>query len=217
MSGLNALVSDRSQDTSQDAEFLLGEMRHRMKNNLQAVQSLLRIKKSRSDSAEVRQALSEIEAHISALNGVDGDLLAPSRGPVYLDHYLRRLALQLEGAFAQDWIGKTQIEASFEEVLVRATMASSIGLIVNEAVTNSFKHARPNGDITVSILLRRTNSGFSLLLADDGPGFDAGAGMGRGGTQLMRRLAAKIGATLSCRSDGEGTSYTLDVPSSGLY
>ena len=211
MSRLNVLMTTRSHDDSQDAEFLLGELRHRMRNNLQAIQSLLRIKKSRSESPEVRQALSEIETHITALNGVDGDLMAPSRGLVYLDHYLRRLACQLDRAFGQDMNGTSLMRCAFDEVLVRPTTASSIGLILNEAVTNSFKHGRADGKTVISVFLRRTDGGFSLVIGDDGPGFDAANSTSRGGIQFMRRLAGKLGGVLSCRSDSRGTVYTLDV------
>lgn len=193
-----------------DAEFLLAEMRHRMKNNLQAIQSLLRITKSRTTSPEARQALSEIELHVGAINGVDGQLLPLGTAhPVALGSHLRRLAANLKDAFGDG--ANCRFNLNLENLDVDAAAARALGLIFNEAVTNSFKHSG-TGFIEIEISLRRDGDGAIMTVADNGLGFDVSAQVHRGGTLLIYRMAQRIPATLSCRSGPDGTHYSLSFP-----
>jgi len=178
-----------------EAELLLGEMRHRMKNNLQ-----------------VRSVLTEIEGHINAMNGVQGDLIHSAGVRMELGYYLRRLVKRMEHALCDDGENEAEFQCHFDLVEVPAAVASTIGLIVNEVLTNSFKHARLNEPLRIKVELRRTSAGATLLMADNGPGYDHLLTKHRGGTQLISRLAAKIDADLICTSGSGGTAYTLHIP-----
>lgn len=204
--------SVESYNSENEAELLLGEMRHRMKNNLQAIQSLLRLKKARAKSPEVRSVLTEIEGHINAMNGVQGDLIHSASVRVELGYYLRRLVQRMERALCDDSENEADIQCHFDFVEVPAAVASTIGLIVNEVLTNSFKHALLGEPLRIAVELRRTSFGATLIMGDNGPGYDHLLAKHRGGTLLISRLAAKMDADLICTSGSGGTAYTLHIP-----
>lgn len=71
---MQAALSDMTRENEEKA-LLLNEMRHRMKNNLQTIQSMLRLEKTNAASQDTKIQLGHIELYIAALNGVDGELL----------------------------------------------------------------------------------------------------------------------------------------------
>jgi two-component sensor histidine kinase len=87
-------------------------------------------------------------------------------------------------------------------------------LIVNEAVTNAYKHAYPDGKSGVirAQLLRRDKA-VSLRIADDGIGL-TGTRNGSLGLRLIHDFAQQLSATLSMEGK-DGTSLTLTVPLAG--
>jgi|GEM_PF-3167041 len=197
---------------SEEKSLLLGELRHRMKNNLQTIQSLLRVKKAHSHSADSQKELAHIEILIAALNGVDGELLvAEERRPIALGKYLRRLAGKLKDVF-----GNISAPVSFRlelnEVEVPAKAAANIGLFVNEAITNSFKHAVPNGATVIGLTLIREDGVATVTISDNGPGFDVHQRSHIGGTLLMKRLAERLKTSVQCDTDSSGTRYIIRLP-----
>ena len=162
---------DRVTRESEEKTLLLSELRHRMKNNLQTVQSLLRLQKSRTPNPSARKELSHLEMQIAALNGVDGELLvADEKRFVDLGMYLRRLMGKLKDAFGIN-AGPILFRVELDAVEIPCRTAANIGLLINEAVTNSFKHAVPNGATEICVTLKRTNGVAILTVSDDGPGF----------------------------------------------
>lgn len=160
-----ALAELRRQN--EEKSTLLAELRHRMKNNLQTVQSLLRIQKSRTQNAAVRCELAALETHVAALNGVDGELLAlEGDRAIDLAIYFRRLMLKLKEAFHTDCSPLT-FRLNLESVIVPCRTAADLGLLINEAVTNSFKHAVPKGASEICLTPARNawtrNSGNTVL------------------------------------------------------
>ena len=190
----------------------LSELQHRMKNNLQTIQSLLRVKKVHIRDMDVRRELGHIEMHIAALNGVDGELLiADLRRPVALANYLRRLASKLNQLFGSISRPVT-FRLELNEIEVPAKVAANIGLLVNEAITNSFKHAVPHGATEIVLNLIRDGEFAELLIGDNGPGFDPSKQSHARGTLLIERLADRLSARLQRKLVEPGTYYTLKIP-----
>ena len=203
---------DRVTRESEEKSLLLAELRHRMKNNLQTVQSLLRLQKARIHNPAARQELARLELHIAALNGVDGELLvSDANRPVDLGTYLRRLMGKLKEAFATEFRPVNfQLELDRIEVPFRA--AANIGLLVNEAVTNSFKHAVSKGADEIRLTLQKQDGSAILTVSDNGPGFDGSGQKHLGGTLLMHRLAERVRAVVERDHEWPGTRYTVRIP-----
>ena len=97
------------------------------------------------------------------------------------------------------------------KVEIPSTLASALGLITNELITNSVKHA--NGKITVR-LEKSPPATYSLSVLDDGPGLPAGyeAANSKGlGMKLVLRLVKQIGGDLQIipRHDGQRACFTV--------
>lgn len=203
---------DQVSRESEDKSLLLSELRHRMKNNLQTVQSLLRLQKARTSNIPARNELAHLEIQIAALNGVDGELLVTeATQPIDFGSYLRRLLGKLKDAFGTE-DGTVTFRIDLEAIQVPCRTASNIGLLVNEAVTNSFKHAVPNGATEICVSLKRADMSAILSISDDGPGFKRSDGRHVGGTGLMKRLAERARATVERDIDAPGTRYVVRIP-----
>ena len=88
-----------------------------------------------------------------------------------------------------------------------------VGLIVNEAVTNSAKHAFEGGSGTVAVrLIAGVGRGEARLsISDNGKGMDPSRPAGAG-TRLIRSLAGQIGGQVDQESSSAGTTTTLQFP-----
>ena len=187
---------DEYATASRTKELLINELRHRMRNNLQAILSMIRLEKAHSIGAEAKSELELIENRIIALNGVDGELLASGENqPIDLGSYVRRLADALRTLFGYRAI-PLYLSIQAEPIEVAATTAARIGLLINEAITNSFKHAAPKGATEISLSLHKRGDVITLDIADNGPGVGDNLSKHAGGMDLMRQLARQMSGTI---------------------
>jgi len=88
--------------------------------------------------------------------------------------------------------------------------ALSMGLVVNEFVTNSFKHAFKDHGGTLNVTVVRYDSRLSLELADDGPGLPDGSDQGGLGLRIIPALVQQLGGSLVWHQ-GSGTRLTVTL------
>jgi PAS domain S-box-containing protein len=187
---------------------LLEEVNHRAKNSLMIASSLLSVQARRQQDEGVRIILQEAQHRLLTMARVH-DLLSVSGDPqqVGLGGYLREIcaSLALTGDDARIRI-LVEVEAG---IIISADRAVALGLIVNELVTNSVKHAFPPpapGTITVRAS-RPAPDKVILTLRDDGIGMAPG-GKANLGLGIVRSLVRKIGGEM--QTDGSaGVSTTI--------
>lgn len=163
------------------------------------------------DPAAVSRAAAELrELVVSTLQDVRR--LAVELRPKALDDFglvpaLRRLA----ESFTEQTRIAVDVEARLPEERLAPELETAVYRIVQEALTNVVKHARARN---VSILLTRKNGRVSVMIEDDGQGFDPARARADGlGLLGMRERAALLDGTLSLESSsGAGTTLVLDVP-----
>ncbi|MBT9457103.1 MAG: PAS domain-containing protein [Burkholderiaceae bacterium] len=196
---------------------LLNEVHHRVKNNLQIISSLLNLQ-ARHAEPGVKVALQDSQNRVRAMALMHqllyerADFSALELGP-----YLRRLGVLLRDTYlGAGSVVRLQIEAPETGLRIDLQRAIPCGLLVNELVTNSIKHAfRGGAPGLIEVRLEADAGGrVRLEVSDDGIGLPEGVHLGQGGSlgfQLLPVLAEQCRASLEQIDVGSraGTRWCL--------
>lgn len=195
-----------------EKELLLKEIHHRVKNNLQIVSSLLRLQVGDSNDPRARAQLRESQDRIFSMALVHEQLYrSADLSAVDLAEYVRGLVPQLAGSYNVE-TGSVTWSLEAEPVCLPADAAIPCGLILNELVSNAFKHAfaqgRP-GHLRVEV--RRNGEAVVMVVQDDGVGLPDGLDVRNTrslGLQLVCSLVTQLRATLNVERQG-GTRVSI--------
>jgi len=185
------------------------EIDHRAKNNYQTVLSLVELQAARAEDPATRDALRQVADRIAAISVATEQLAIRSEdlSTVKLRDHLCGLCSQLERGLAR---GEVHVECDIPDVVTSADTAIQLAIIVNELVTNSAKHAfdRKGGAIQVQLLAGKAPGVATLLVKDNGKGFDQAKASGSG-LKLIRALADQIRGRIEQESSSKGTTTRL--------
>jgi chemotaxis protein methyltransferase CheR len=194
---------------------LLQELTHRVKNSLQFIAAMVMIEARSQKSGEGKAALERVSHRITALGQLysqlsKADTVEAVDAATYLDELCRDLIASVHKEGDTPIVLKTEIESE----LLPTDRAIPIGLIVNELVTNAIKYAFPGeAKGTVMVTLKRTRGELRLTVADDGQGLlPRRADSGLGG-RLVDGFAQQLGGQVERKSDSQGTTVHLILPS----
>jgi two-component sensor histidine kinase/ActR/RegA family two-component response regulator len=200
--------------TLREKEALLREAHHRVKNNLALIVSLMRLEGGRSRAPETKAVLLEMQARIQSVVLLNEVLYkTESYTMVRLADYLRQIATYLFQA-QNARPGAVRLTLDLGNVDVLTNQAIPCGLIVNELVTNSLKHAfagERSGEISVG-LREEADGRVRLWVSDTGAGLPPGMAAKRGdslGLQLVSDLARQLRGVLDI---GPGSTFTVTFP-----
>lgn len=200
-----------------DRDLMLAEFDHRVKNNFAIVASMLDLQRRRVGNEAAAEALTSAMTRVDSIARAHRHLYRDGQGSeVNVRDYLHDLCSALsEALLLRDGV---TLDCDADAAPIKRDDAVSIGLIVNELVTNAAKHAfagRETGEIHVS-WKRRDEGGWRLTVVDNGVGMPAGAKPKRRdgglGTRLIEAFARQAGGILTTVSDGSGTRTTMEIP-----
>ena len=204
-------AADQLQRSLNEKETLLKEIHHRVKNNLQLILSLIRLQAEEPGTTE--DFSRRLEGRVRAMSLIH-ELLYESENLAALDmaDYIPRLAgLQLQAC------GRTrapQLELSVDSVYLDMDQAIPLALVMNELVSNAFKHA---GDDAGKIHIQLSTSNGSVLMSvtDDGAGFPEGFDPMAGpslGMKLVEALTLQLRGKLTWENhDGAVFKVQFDI------
>ena len=197
-------------------ETLLREVHHRVKNNLQVVVSLLTLQAGATNDRTIAHALSEAATRVSTVALIHA-MLSESTNLDELDlgTFIRNLVSSVQRTFG-DTTTTVTLKLDLDGLALPVHLAMPCALLVNELVTNAFRHAFDwEADARIEIRAHAKNGVATLVVHDNGHGLpQEGPGQeSRGvGLQLMKSLAAQqLRGKLSVKS-GNGTAVTVKFP-----
>lgn len=205
--------SERLEASLRETTVLLREVHHRVKNNLQLISSLLYLHAEELDE-EHAGVLAQCRDRVLAMSLVHEALAVSSdRAQVEPGQYLRPLV----DAVRATWGASAAVDVAWdlEAGPLDAQTAIPCGLIVNELLTNAFKHAFPRGRPgVVRVALRPRGGSTELVVSDDGVGIPEHVDLERPqslGMRLLRSLTEQLGGSLEIARAG-GTRIRVLFP-----
>ncbi|HFA50330.1 MAG TPA: hypothetical protein ENJ95_15060 [Bacteroidetes bacterium] len=199
---------------NEEKEFLIKEIHHRVKNNLQVLSSLLHLQSRHIKDENALDAVREGQTRVEAMSLIHQKLyMGDKLAAVEMQDYLHNLGDTLLDTFGLD-DGRIKIIYEVQPMHLDVDTAIPLGLIINELVTNSLKYAFPNGRKgSIEIALWKNKPGrLCLKIADDGVGKDAAPELKNStsfGTNLVNILSKKLKGT-PVVSDGEGYATLIE-------
>ena len=194
-----------------DAEILRKEVDHRVKNSLQSIESLIRMQSRQAASPEVKTALDAVRGRLATVSGLHLALYQTETGAsVDIATFLKKVVETV----AQQLPRGVKVDVDIAPILLPSRLASALGMIVNEAITNAGKYAfqgRKTGRVTISGA--RFGDNYRLVCADDGPGLGDGEGGGTGlGLRIIEASAQQLGGDMQFLDRGIGTAIEVAWP-----
>jgi two-component sensor histidine kinase len=188
---INLLVDIRERRHAEvQQKVLLDELNHRVKNNMQMLHSMLSMSERSTSSAEGRAVLREAGRRVGAMAAAqqvlyDADSSTTFRSAEFLD----AVCGAARQAFGNDI--RIAIEPSSDELA--NDVAIPLALILNELLTNAVKHGLKDlGEGSIAVELTRSGETLTLVVEDDGPGFDLSEARHSSGVALVAGLARQL-------------------------
>lgn len=200
-----------------EKELLLREVHHRVKNNLHQAMALLTWQAEGASGQEAREAIISARDRLRSM-GVLYEKLYKSEGTgtMPIRSYLEPLIDLIISSVPVRC--ELSVSTRFDDVVLPASQLSSLGMLVNEVITNALKYAfegREKGTLRVEVVhnVGVPGGAASLLLtvSDDGVGMAAPHSAGGFGLTLVSMLAEQLGGTWTMASDG-GTTVRVVFP-----
>ncbi len=217
---LQAEVADRKaaeeivRASLEEKKVLLAEVHHRVKNNLQIVMSLLELQAQATDDGRFREALQNSQSRIRSMALVHEKLYrSRDLAKIEFSDYVKSLV----GELIQTYAGGGVVVSLYIDIAGIALAADTVvqcGLILNELMSNSLKHAfvdRERGVVRIAMTVE--NRTCRLIFADDGVGFRDTPQKKRSslGMQLVYALVSQLDGSIELDT-AEGTKYTILFP-----
>lgn len=186
------------------------EVHHRVKNHLQLIASIMNIQARNAESEETRQAFKENIARVLSIASIN-ELLIYSTDEVSLKEFLEKLRKNIFLLYGNEIPIRLTLEG--DEVYVRQDQATDIALVVNELISNAYKHAF--FDVTsgeINIILKKGEVYSSVTVRDNGSGYKINhKEQDNFGMTLVKMIVkGKLGGKLYFMSNHAGTTATFD-------
>ncbi len=192
---------------------LIKELHHRVKNNMQVVSSLISLQAHKIDNEKYRGIFMESSNRIQAMAMVHEKIYhSGDMARVDFSQYVHEIADRLLYSFSLER-GQVELEVDVKDIFLGIDEAIPCGIIINELITNAFKHAFPDGrrgKLSISFV-KDIDGRRQLVVRDNGPGIPEELTITAGkslGMQIVMALTRQLNGVISL-SGTHGTSVEL--------
>jgi PAS domain S-box-containing protein len=197
-----------------EKEVLLKEIHHRVKNNLQVISSLLRLQAGYIKDQQALDIFQDSQNRVRAMALIHENLYqSHDLARIEFADYIRKLTNNLCRSYGVNY-NQVKLNLNIEQIWLRVDTAIPCGLIINELVSNSLKHAFINaeaiGEIHIEFVSMQQNE-FSLIIGDNGIGVPEDIEVRRHqslGLRLVWNLVEQLEGSIAVKTKS-GTFYHI--------
>jgi len=211
------VIANQKEDLQQsltEKEFLLKEIHHRVKNNLQIISSLLDKQARSSADQALKQMIHEGQDRIQSMALIHQNLYqSENLSTIQIQKYIQELTTNISGS--QRAAEKNiEINLDVEPIQLDIDRAIPLGLILNELLTNSFKHGfkgQEGGQVNVQFK-EKPNQEYELNFSDTGKGLPKDFDLSKArslGLNLVNGLVQQLDGILDFESSQQGTQFSI--------
>jgi len=211
------IVEDQIIAALNEKEILLKEIHHRVKNNLQIISSLLRLQSRYINDEKVAEILNDSQNRVKSMGMVHEKLYqSDDLSKVDLEEYVNNLAVELFRSYGKS-IRKIKLRVDVCKILMDADATINFGLIINELLSNSLKHAFPSdleGEIIVEFY-QSPKGNYILKIGDNGIGLPSDFDLSKSnslGMRLVNNLCNQLNGEMEIIRDN-GTMFHIKFES----
>ena len=204
----------RSSVPKEEKEILLKEVHHRVKNNFQIINSLIRIQAEFMNESNFKEKLKDIETRIQSMSLIHEKLYKTEKlSKLNVKEYLTELAGNIQASYEVS--NDLDFELNVDEVEFGIDSLIPLGLIMNETISNSIKHAFKDVQSgVISITLKNYTDRTELIISDNGIGSDRTMEKLKEeslGLELILDLTEQLDGKVQLKTTG-GFAYKFDFP-----
>jgi len=201
-------AEDKIVASLKEKEVLIQEINHRVKNNMQIISSLLSLQANHTSSDEAAEILKESRGRVKSMAMIHEKLYHSSNlSRLNMAEYLNNLVGDILRSYSSV-SSKVSSNVDVDDIYLNINTALPMGLMVNELVSNSIKHAFPEGEGNISIKLEYDGEKYILTVSDNGIGLPEDVDPFESsslGLKLVNSLSIQLEGDLSVLRDGETT------------
>jgi len=204
-----------------ERDVLLKEVHHRVKNNLQIISSIFNLQRRRTTDENLRTLLEESRSRVQSMAALHETLYqSDSLSTINMRRYISAVVDKITSSVSKPASPEIKVETCLDDISLGIDQAIPSGLIVNELLTNSLKHAFAgvDGDRSRQVIVRlsqKEDNVVELSVVDNGKGFSKDFDMQSNqslGLRLVSILSQQLNAQM--KVDGSrGASFTFNIPS----
>lgn len=203
--------TDQLEKQNEEKEVLLKEVHHRVRNNLQVIISLINLQLAKDGSDETKNALREIQGRVESMSLVHQKMYQNSDFKnIQLKEYTEEIISNIAELYGENSVD-SRINIP-KDLRLKMEVAIPIGLIINEIVSNYFKHALPEAS-QFSLSIEDSSQQYVLRYQDNGKGFPEELGSQEPeslGLVLISNLTEQLDGELEWKNDS-GAVYEIVV------
>lgn len=204
---------EKIETSLKEKEVLLKEIHHRVKNNLQIISSLLNLQSGYIKDKDSIEIFKESQNRVRSMALIHEKLYqSKDMSQIDFSGYVSELVSNLFGSYSLNSALVT-LHQNINNLFLEIDLAINLGLIINELVSNAFKHAFPGGSKgNLYISIKKDKQMYELVIQDDGVGFLPEIDFRKTeslGLQLVISLVEQIGGKIFLFSE-DGTKFVIN-------
>ena len=210
-------IEEKLMDSLAEKELLLKEVHHRVKNNLMTIIGLIKMQERKTDDKTFNNLLLELEGRVRAMALVHESLhKSDNLAHIDLQSYIETLCAQIHAQIGADRDIRFRVQAAGVDVSLE--IAVPVGLILNELITNAYKHAFPGGNARfgadsceIAVMVKNEGGILTMSVADNGVGLPKDLKWEKAdslGLKLIKMLSAQLNGSIELERNS-GTTFQL--------